>query len=82
MTTQKPDKKETPKKPTENSMKKLSELVNKEETYMNRKLFQKHFNYAKPSAMLRELYRMKNKRKNKALVDLIKSGLRYLKDEI
>ena len=32
--------------------------------------------------MLRELYRIKNKEKNKELVDLIKSGLRDLKDEI
>ena len=49
---------------------------------MKRGLFQKYFNFAKPSAMLRELYRMKNKRKTKELVDLIKSGLRDLKDEI
>ena len=62
-------------------MAKRSELVNKEETDMNRELFQKHFNFHKPSAMLRELYRIKNK-KNKELVDLIRSGLRGLRDEI
>ena len=49
---------------------------------MNRKLFQNHFNFDKPSEMLRVLYRMKNKRENKELVDLIKSGLRDVKDEI
>ena len=49
---------------------------------MNRKLFQNHFNFDKPSEMLRVLYRMKNKRENKELVDLIKSRLRDVKDEI
>ena len=79
-TDKKPDK--PPKKPIENSVKKLSELANEEETDMNRELFQNHFNFAKASAMLRELYRMKNKRVNKELVDLTKSGLIDLKDEI
>ena len=32
--------------------------------------------------MLRELYRIKNKKENKKLVDLIKSGLKDLKGEI
>ena len=40
---------------------------------MNRELFQKHFNFDKPSAMLRELYR--TKKKNEELVDLIKNLL-------
>ena len=57
-------------------------MVNKEETDRKRGLFHKYFNFAKPSAMLKELYRMKNKRKTKELVDLIKSGLRDLKNEI
>ena len=61
-TDKKPDKKEPPKKPTEDSAKELSELVNKEETDMNRELFQKNFNFSRPSAMLRELYRMNNKK--------------------
>ena len=62
-TDKKPDKKQLPKKPTENSVKKLSELVNIEETDMNWKLIQKHFKFMKPSALLRELYRTKNKEK-------------------
>ena len=61
-TDKKSDKKEPPKKPTEDSVKKLSELVNKEETDMNRELFQKHFNFEKPSALLRELCHIKNKK--------------------
>ena len=32
--------------------------------------------------MLKELYRIKNKKENKKFVDLIKSGLKGLKDEI
>ena len=32
--------------------------------------------------MLRELYRIKNKNEDKKLVDLVKSGLNDLKDEI
>ena len=61
-TDKKPNKRESPKKPTENSVKKLSELVNKEEADMNRELFQKHFNFDKPSAILRELYRIEIKK--------------------
>ena len=60
VTVKQPNKTEPPKKRTENNVKKLSELVNKEKTGMNRELLQKHFNFAKPSVMLRELYRMKN----------------------
>ena len=81
-TDKKPGKREPPKKPTENSVKKLSELVNKEETEINWELFQKHFKCTNASAFLRELYRIKNKKENKKLVDLIKSGLKDLKDEI
>ena len=49
---------------------------------MNLGLFQKHFKFTKPRALLRELYRIKNKKENKKLADLIKSGLKDLKDEI
>ena len=52
----------------------------KEETDMNWQLFQKNFKYTKPSALLRELYRIKNNKKK--LEDLIKSGLKDLIDEI
>ena len=65
-TDKKPDKKEQPKKPTENSVKKLSELVDKEETDLNRELFQEHFKFSKSSALLRELYCIKNKQTKKS----------------
>ena len=49
---------------------------------MNKELFQKRFNFGKPSVMLRELFRTNNKRENKELGGLIKSGLRHLKEDI
>ena len=81
-TDKKPDKKESPRKSTKNSVRKFSDLINKEETPMNKEVFQKHFNFARPSALLKELYRMESKKKktNKEHVDLIKSGLRDLED--
>ena len=45
-------------------------------------LFQKHFNFERLSVLLRSLFRTKNKRKHKELVDLIRSGLRDLKDKL
>ena len=49
---------------------------------MNTELFQKHFNFQGPSFILKTLYRTDNKMKNNDLVNLIKSGLSDLKDEI
>ena len=48
--------------PPANAAKELNKLVNKEETGMNRELFQKHFKYERPSSMLRELFHMKKKK--------------------
>ena len=81
-TDKKPDKKEPPKKPTENCVKELNKLVNKEKADMNWGLFQKHFKFTKPSALLKELYRIKNKKESNKLAELIKSGLKDIKDEI
>ena len=56
-------KKKTDKKPDKrNHLKKVNQLIKKEETDMNVELFQKHFHFSKPIALLRELYRMKNKK--------------------
>ena len=49
---------------------------------MNKELFQKQFKFEKPSVMLKEFFRTNNNRKNKGLVNLIKSRLTDLKDEI
>ena len=51
-----PDKREPPKKSIENNVKELSKLVNKEESSMNKNLFQKPFRFDRPSALLRSLF--------------------------
>ena len=63
------NKKEPPNKPTENSAKELSKLVNKEKTDMNWGLFQKHFKFTNPSVFIKKLCRIKNKIENKKFVD-------------
>ena len=63
-------------------MKELNRLINKEETGMNRELFQKHFGFQIPSAMLKDLFHTNNKKKNYDLVTVIKSGLSNLSNEI
>ena len=46
------------------------------------KLFKKHFHFVSPTAFTKQLYETKNKNKNNELVNVIKSGLIDLKDEI
>ena len=45
-------------------------------------MFKKHFNSNVPTALIKQLYETKNRKKNKTIVDLIKSGLKDLKEEI
>ena len=45
-------------------------------------MFKKHFNFAVASALVKQLYEAKNRKKNNGLVNVIKSGLSDLKDEI
>ena len=49
---------------------------------MNRELFQEYFKFQMPTAMLKTLYNLNNKKKNYLLVNTIKSGLSDLKNEI
>ena len=49
-------KKELPKKPIKDDLRKFNERINKEETVINRKLFEKHFNFQRTGAMLKTLY--------------------------
>ena len=49
---------------------------------INRKLFRKHFNFQGLSDMLKSVYSTNNKRKNNELVNVIKSGLKDLENEI
>ena len=45
-------------------------------------MFEKYFNNVVPSALAKELFETKDKNKNNKFVNVIKSGLRDLKDEI
>ena len=63
-------------------LKEFSEWMKREETGINRELFQKRFSFQRPSDMLKVLYTANDKSKNNKLVSMIKSGLDDLKSEI
>ena len=45
-------------------------------------LFKKHFNFEVPTVLAKKLFKTKNKNKNNELINVTKSGLSDLKDEI
>ena len=49
---------------------------------MNRELFKRYFNFQMPTAMLKALYTVNDRQKNNELVNIIKSRLSDLKNEI
>ena len=55
------------------------EWINKEETNTNKELFKKHFNFRRPSTMLKDLYQINDSEKNNKLVSVINSGLKDLR---
>ena len=59
----------------------FNEWVNKQETSINAELYKKHFNFQRPSDMLKFLYKT-NTSQNNELVSLINSELKGLKKEI
>ena len=63
-------------------LKEFNEWITREETGINRELFQKRFSFQRPSDMLKVLYTTNDKSKNNKLVSMIKSGLDDLKSEI
>ena len=63
-------------------LKEFNEWIKREETGINRELFQKRFSFQRPSDMLKVLYIANDKSKNNKLVSMIKSGLDDLKSEI
>ena len=65
-----------------NDLKEFNEWIKREETGINRELFQKRFSFQRPSDMLKVLYTANDKSKNNKLVSMIKSGLDDLKSEI
>ena len=66
----------------EERVKKFIKYIENESKSINYDLFKKHFNFAVPSALVKQLYETKNRKKNNGLVNVIKSGLSDLKDEI
>ena len=79
---QRNSKKEPLKKPTKEDVSNFNEWVNKKETDINYELFQKHFKFQKPSDMLKSAYKTNDKKNNNKLVNMFKTGLSDLKNEI
>ena len=63
-------------------MNKFNESTIKEETGINRELFNKHCHYQTPPALLKDLYKTNNKEKNSLLVSVINSGLKELEEKL
>ena len=59
----------------------IENIENKSKT-ANYNLFKDYFKFESPTALTEQLYKIKNKSKNNELVNVIKSGLTDLKDEI
>ena len=79
---QQTSKKEPLKRPAKDGVSTFNEWVNKKETGINYELFKKYFKFQRPSDMLKDLYITNDKYKNNKLVNIIKSGLSDLKNEI
>ena len=54
-------------------------MINKEEARINNEVFKKHFNFKRPTDMLKLLHRTNDKENNNELVNVINSGLEDLK---
>ena len=63
-------------------MREFNKLINREEIDINRELFKKLFKFQRPSTMLKAVYNTEKKKKNNSLVNVIRSGLSDLKNEI
>ena len=79
---QQTSKKESLKKPTKEDASNFNEWVNEKERGINHEIFQRHFKFQRSSDMLKFVYKTNNKKKNSELVNIIKSGLNDLKNEI
>ena len=76
-TSKKPDKKLTKGRASN-----FNEWVNRKESDINSEIFQKYFSFQRPSDMLKILYTTNDKKKNSKLVNVIKSGLSDLRNEV
>ena len=63
-------------------MSKFNEWVNEKERDINNEVFQEHFSFQRPSDMLKSVYKRNDKKKNSKLINVIKSGVSDLKNEI
>ena len=66
----------------EERIKKCITYIENESKGINYDLFRKHFSFAVPSALIKQLYEIKDRKKNNELVNVIKIGLSDLKHEI
>ena len=64
----------------EERTKKIIKYIENESKSINYDLFKKHFNFNVPSALIKQLYEIKNRKENNELVNVFKSGLGDLKD--
>ena len=62
--------------------KNFSKYIEDESKGISYELFEEHFNFTSPTVLTKQLYETKNKKENNELVNVIKSGLIDLKDEI
>ena len=65
-----------------NDYKNFFKYIEDESKGINYELFEKHFNFISPTVLTKQLYEIENKKENNELVNVIKSGLIDLKDEI
>ena len=75
-------KKESLGKPAKDHASKFNEWVNEKERGINYELFKKHFKFQRPSDTLKSAYKINDKKKNSKLVNIIRSGLTDLKNDI
>ena len=76
------EQQQTSKKPIKIDANAFNKLINKKETGINKELFKKHFNFQRPSSMLKDLYQINDREKNNKLVSVINSGLKDFKEKI
>ena len=76
------EQEETSEKSTKTDMIEFSKYIAKEETAINKELFQNYFKFQTLTDMLKSLQKLDDKTKNNLLVNTIKSSLSDLNNEI
>ena len=73
---------ESEEKSEEKRVKKFIQYIENESKGINYDLFKYYFNFVARSILVKRLYEIKNKKRNSKLVNVIKSGLKDLKNKI